>query len=50
MGTMPLDLDDVVSSASDEQRSSFAGLPAGTTMGHVHLAVADVEPIARVLP
>ena len=45
MGTIPLDLDDVVSSATDEQRSSFSGLPAGTTMGHVHLAVAEVEPI-----
>ena len=45
MGTVPLDVEDVVSSASDAQRASFSGLPAGTRMGHVHLAVADVEPI-----
>jgi catechol 2,3-dioxygenase len=43
MGTVPLDLDDVVAAATDEQRESFEGLPGGTKMGHVHLSVADVE-------
>jgi catechol 2,3-dioxygenase len=42
MGTLPLDLDDVVQAASEEQQASFAGLPDGTTMGHVHLCVGDV--------
>jgi catechol 2,3-dioxygenase len=42
MGTTPLDLDAVVGAASEEQRTTFDGLAAGTTMGHVHLCVADV--------
>jgi catechol 2,3-dioxygenase len=43
MGTVPLDLDAVVAAATDEQQESFDALPDGTTMGHVHLSVADVE-------
>jgi catechol 2,3-dioxygenase len=43
MGTVPLDLDAVVAAATDEQQASFDALPEGTTMGHVHLSVADVE-------
>ena len=40
MGTDPLDAADVVRSAGGEP---WAGLPAGTTMGHVHLFVGDLE-------
>ncbi len=38
--TMPLDAEDLLRAAPDEP---FAGLAEGTTMGHVHLCVADVE-------
>jgi catechol 2,3-dioxygenase len=47
MTTLPLDLDDLVAAASDEQRASFDRLPDGTVMGHVHLSVADVEDAIR---
>jgi catechol 2,3-dioxygenase len=40
MTTLPLDVHDLLAQAGD---GSFDGLPAGTTMGHVHLSVADVE-------
>src|SRR5438552_2480028 len=43
MGTIPLDLEAVVGAATEEQRASFDGLPSATTMGHVHLSVADVD-------
>jgi catechol 2,3-dioxygenase len=36
--TMPLDTRDLLEAAEP----SFAGLPQGTTMGHVHLRVADI--------
>jgi catechol 2,3-dioxygenase len=39
MGTWPLDLDGLLA----EAQASFGGLPEGTTMGHVHLRVADVD-------
>jgi len=39
MGTWPLDLDDLLNAGGERE---FAGLPAGTVMGHVHLRVADV--------
>ena len=42
MGSLPLDLDDLLR-AGDHEGVSFAGLPDGTTMGHVHLRVSDVE-------
>ena len=38
--TLPLDTDSLLR----EARDSFDGLAEGTTMGHVHLCVADVEP------
>jgi catechol 2,3-dioxygenase len=47
MTTLPLDLDDLVASASEEQRASFDRLPGGTVMGHVHLCVADVDDTVR---
>jgi catechol 2,3-dioxygenase len=43
MGTWPLDLDDVLRTLPDPAAASFGGLPEGTTMGHVHLRVADVD-------
>jgi catechol 2,3-dioxygenase len=43
MGTVPLDLDDLVAAADGD----FDGLPDGTTMGHVHLSVADVDETTR---
>jgi len=43
MGTIPLDLEAVLGAATEEQRASFDRLPSGTTMGHVHLSVGDVD-------
>ena len=40
MTTLPLDTNDLLALATGEP---FAGLAEGTTMGHVHLSVADVE-------
>jgi catechol 2,3-dioxygenase len=40
MTSIPLDTADLLREAGDD---AFTGLPAGTTMGHVHLSVADVE-------
>jgi catechol 2,3-dioxygenase len=42
MGSWPLDLDDILATLPAPE-ASFDGLPAGTTMGHVHLRIADVE-------
>ena len=41
MGTWPLDLADLLDAAGEQ--NEFDGLPAGTTMGHVHLRVSDVD-------
>jgi catechol 2,3-dioxygenase len=38
MATLPLDLDGVLAEADD----AGDGMPAGTTMGHVHLQVAEI--------
>jgi catechol 2,3-dioxygenase len=43
MGSWPLDLEDIVQTLPEAERTGFDGLPAGTTMGHVHLRVAEVE-------
>ncbi len=43
MATGPLDLADVVRSANGER---WGGMPAGTTMGHVHLHVGNLERAA----
>ena len=43
MGSWPLDLPDLLGAAPAEDGNSFGGLPAGTTMGHVHLRVSDVD-------
>ncbi|MDX6486958.1 MAG: catechol 2,3-dioxygenase [Gaiellaceae bacterium] len=42
MTTMPLDVDDLFGELEDPASEPFDGLPDGTTMGHVHLRVADV--------
>lgn len=44
MGTVPLDLDDLFD-VLDEQ--PFEAQPRGTTMGHVHLHVADIDDTVR---
>src|SRR5215469_6640373 len=40
MTTIPLDTDSLVAEAGD---AGFDGLPDGTTVGHVHLCVSDVD-------
>jgi catechol 2,3-dioxygenase len=42
MTTLPLDVDGLLRELEDPAHEPFDGLPAGTTMGHVHLKVADV--------
>ena len=44
MGTWPLDIQDVLGELSDPAEA-FDGLAAGTAMGHVHLRVAEIEPV-----
>jgi catechol 2,3-dioxygenase len=41
MATLPLDLDDVMA-ADGSGEEPTGGMPAATTMGHVHLRVADI--------
>ena len=43
MTTEPLDVDDLVAAAGD---IPWAGMPAGTTVGHVHLHVGDLPTAA----
>ncbi|HEY2355604.1 MAG TPA: VOC family protein [Gaiellaceae bacterium] len=40
MTTIPLDVDSLLAEAGDAE---FDGLPVGTTVGHVHLCVSDVD-------
>jgi catechol 2,3-dioxygenase len=40
MTTIPLDTESLLAEAGD---SDFDGLPSGTTVGHVHLCVSDVD-------
>jgi catechol 2,3-dioxygenase len=42
MTTLPLDVQSLLGELEDPATEAFAGLPAGTTMGHVHLKVASV--------
>jgi catechol-2,3-dioxygenase len=42
MTTLPLDTDSLLGELDDPHSTSFDGLPTGTTMGHVHLSVADI--------
>ena len=41
MATLPLDLDSVLGELGSSEDAG-GGMPAGTTMGHVHLQVADI--------
>jgi catechol 2,3-dioxygenase len=43
MTTLPLDVDGLLGELEDPSAEPFDGLPAGTTMGHVHLKVARVD-------
>ena len=43
MDTRPLDMEDLVRAAGDER---WAGMPTGTTLGHVHLHVGDLDQAA----
>ena len=40
--TLPLDVNDLLGELDDPETAPFEGLPGGTTVGHVHLRVADV--------
>ncbi len=40
--TAPLDVDSLFAELADPTTEPFAGLPPGTTMGHVHLKVASI--------
>ena len=42
MTTLPLDVEALLAELEDPASESFDGLPAGTTMGHVHLRVATI--------
>jgi catechol 2,3-dioxygenase len=42
MTTLPLDTGSLLGELDDPRTAPFEGLPAGTTMGHVHLKVADI--------
>ena len=43
MTTLPLDVEDLLAELDDPATEPFDGLPDGTTVGHVHLRVADVD-------
>jgi catechol 2,3-dioxygenase len=45
--TLPLDVDDLLGVLDDPAAAPFDGLPAGTTMGHVHLRVAEIPGTVR---
>ncbi len=40
--TEPLDVDDLLGELAEPASATFAGLPDGTEMGHVHLCVASI--------
>ncbi|HZO50193.1 MAG TPA: VOC family protein [Gaiellaceae bacterium] len=46
MTTLPLDTNDLLGELADPE-APFEGLPAGTTIGHVHLRVADIPETIR---
>jgi catechol 2,3-dioxygenase len=45
--TLPLDTHDLLATLEDPSAEPFDGLAGGTTMGHVHLSVTDVEETVR---
>ncbi len=46
MATLPLDLESILGELDPSERQAN-GMPAGTTMGHVHLQVADIPSAER---
>jgi len=42
MTTMPLNVDDLLGELDDPSTQSYDGMPAGTTVGHVHLRVSEI--------
>jgi catechol 2,3-dioxygenase len=44
MTTMPLEVPSLLGALDDPETEPFDGLPRGTTMGHVHLRVSEIEP------
>jgi catechol 2,3-dioxygenase len=47
MGTVALDVDALVGTIAGAPPEEYAGMPDGTTMGHVHLHVRDVDEADR---
>jgi len=47
MTSAPLDVESLLGELEDPSSEPFDGLPAGTTMGHVHLRVSDVPETIR---
>jgi catechol 2,3-dioxygenase len=47
MTTEPIDVDSLLGELGDPSTEPFDGLPDGTTVGHVHLRVADVDDTIR---
>jgi catechol 2,3-dioxygenase len=45
MATLPLDLEDLISELGGDEQA--ASMPGGTTLGHVHLQVADLDAAER---
>src|SRR6476469_1406818 len=43
MTTEPLDVENLLGELDDPGSEPFDGLPSGTTMGHVHLQVAEID-------
>jgi catechol 2,3-dioxygenase len=48
MVTEPLDVRGLLAEAVDEREPAWSGLPAGTTVGHVHLNVGDLGAAERL--
>jgi catechol 2,3-dioxygenase len=47
MTSAPLDVESLLGELEDPSSEPFDGLPAGTTMGHLHLRVSDVPETIR---
>ena len=45
MTTLPLNVQSLLGELADPEKEPFDGLPDGTVMGHVHLRVAEIEPV-----
>ena len=47
MATDPIDMPGLLRDAGDTGDTAWAGMPAGTTMGHMHLHVGDIDEASR---